>query len=59
MEYEVLVELLPRQLALRLSLAQAYADAGEPAKARAAVQSLLALDPKFPGAVELLETLKP
>ncbi len=58
-EYEVAVELNPEEPGLRFNLAQAWLDAKQPDKAKQALEELLKLDPKYPGADLLLEGLKP
>jgi tetratricopeptide (TPR) repeat protein len=58
-EYETAVRLDGKQLAWRLALAEAAVKAGEKDKAKVALEALLAIDPQFAGARELLESLKP
>ena len=58
-EYEVATELMPDEPGLWFQLAQARLDARQPAQAKAALEALLKLDPKYPGADLLLEGLKP
>lgn len=57
-EYATAVELDPDEPKLRLALAQMYVKAGEPAKAKSALEALLKRDPDDPHAAELLESLK-
>lgn len=57
-EYTVAVELAPDQSHLRFGLAQAFLEAAQPNKAREALVELLRRDPKYPGAEELLESVK-
>ncbi len=57
-EYEVAVEIKPGQLRLRFALAQALVAAKQPDKARAALDDILKRDAKYPGAAQLLESLK-
>jgi tetratricopeptide (TPR) repeat protein len=57
-EYEVAVQLEPRTLHLRFALADACVQADQPEKARKALDELLQLDPDYPGADVLLESLK-
>ncbi|NIP85705.1 MAG: tetratricopeptide repeat protein [Planctomycetales bacterium] len=58
-EFEVAVQLQPRQLRARFALADAYVQTGEREKARETLRQLLDLDPKYPGADVLLESLEP
>ncbi len=57
-EYKAAVELDPEQLTLRLALAETLVKAGEPAKARAALEELLKLDTDHAAAKQLLEAIK-
>lgn len=57
-EFEAAVELAPKNLQQRLALADACVQAKQPAKARKVLEELLKLDPKYPGADVLLESLK-
>jgi Flp pilus assembly protein TadD len=56
-EFEVAIQLKPRQLHLRFALADAYVQTGQQDKARTALRQLLELDPEYPGADVLLESL--
>jgi tetratricopeptide (TPR) repeat protein len=56
-EFEVAIELKPQQLQLRLALADACVEAGEKEKAKTVLRKLLELDPDYPGADVLLESL--
>ena len=58
-EYEVAVELAPRQLQLRFALADACVQAEKKEQARQVLTALLELDPEYPGAEVLLESLQP
>ena len=57
-EYEAAVELDPEQLTLRLALAETLVKAGEPAKAKLALEELLKLDISHAAAKQLLEKIK-
>ena len=52
------IEIEPDDPKLRLSLAQMYVKANEPAKAKTALEELLKRDPDQADAAELLEKLK-
>ena len=58
-EYEVAVDLHPRQLPWRLALAEQLVKANQPEKARAVLERLLGVDPDYLGAKTLRESLKP
>ena len=58
-EFEVAIDLKPQQLQLRLALADACVDAGQKEKAATVLKKLLELDPDYPGADVLLESLTP
>ena len=58
-EYEVAVELAPNSLAWRFALADAHVQAGQEDKAKTVLEQLLEIDPDFPGADVLLESLQP
>jgi tetratricopeptide (TPR) repeat protein len=57
-EYAAAVELDPEQPKLRLALARSLVKAEQPDKAKSALEELLKLDPDYPTARELLESLK-
>ncbi|HEV3136897.1 MAG TPA: tetratricopeptide repeat protein [Pirellulales bacterium] len=57
-EYEVAVELDPDDVKSRFALAQMYVAASQPGPAKHALEELLKRDSKYPGAAELLESLK-
>jgi len=57
-EFEVAVELQPEQPYLRFALADAYVQAKQPAKAKAALETLLQTAPDYPGAQLMLKTLQ-
>ena len=57
-EYAMAIEIEPDDPKLRLSLAQMYVKANEPAKAKTALEELLKRDPDQADAAELLEKLK-
>lgn len=57
-EFKVAVELAPTELALRLELARAQVAAKQPDEARRTLAELLNIEPEFPDAEALLETLK-
>jgi tetratricopeptide (TPR) repeat protein len=58
-EYQVAIELAPDDANLRYALADAWLQLPDKNKARECLESLLKLKPDYPGAQELLETLKP
>jgi tetratricopeptide (TPR) repeat protein len=58
-EYEMAVQLAPDQLSWRLAWAEACHQAGNDPRAREILTELLALQPDFPGAKDLLEKLQP
>jgi len=58
-EYEVAVKLEPKDLDLRLALAQTYIDAKQPAAARKTLLALLEQSPENDAAKKLLEDLQP
>ncbi len=58
-EYDVAVELAPTNLAWRFALADAHVQAGGNEKAKTVLDKLLEIDPDFPGADVLLESLQP
>jgi predicted Zn-dependent protease len=57
-EYERAAILSPDDLALRLALAQACVKAAQPERAKAALEKLLKHDADYPGARQLLESLR-
>jgi Flp pilus assembly protein TadD len=57
-EYDLAVRLNPKSNAWRLRLASAQKQAGRTEDARQTLQQLLKLDPNYPGAAVLLESLK-
>jgi tetratricopeptide (TPR) repeat protein len=57
-EYEAVVQLDPKQTAARFALAEACVHAKRTDKARATLEKLIDLEPEYPGAKELLESLK-
>jgi cellulose synthase operon protein C len=58
-ELEVAVKLDPKTLSFQLTLADAYVHSGQIEKGRGALKAILAADPKYPGATEMLQKLKP
>jgi tetratricopeptide (TPR) repeat protein len=58
-EYDIAIELDPHHAQQRFALADACLQAGQPAKAQAALEALLKLAPDYPGARMLLDGLKP
>jgi len=58
-EYETAILLDEENLPWRFALADAYVQADQKEKARQTLQNLLKLDPKYPGAEILLESLDP
>jgi tetratricopeptide (TPR) repeat protein len=56
-EYDVAIEMEQRQLHLRFALADICVQAGKKDRARQALVKLLELDPEYPGADVLLESL--
>ena len=56
-EFEVAIELAPKQSQLRFALADACVQAGHKDQAREALDDLLRLDPEYPGAEVLRESL--
>jgi predicted Zn-dependent protease len=57
-EFLVTIKLEPKEPGLRLALADAYIQAKQPDKARAALKALLEIDPEYPGARLMLESLE-
>jgi len=57
-EYSIAIELAPEELSLRMALAQTFVKAAQPLEAQHTLQELLKRDAKYPGAAELLESLK-
>jgi hypothetical protein len=55
----VAVKLDTKTLSLQLALADAYIHSAQIEKGRGALKSILATDPKYPGATEMLQKLKP
>lgn len=58
-EYEVAVQLASTNLAWRFALADALVQADQEEKAKTVLEELLEIDPEFPGADVLLESLQP
>jgi tetratricopeptide (TPR) repeat protein len=58
-EYEVAIELAPGNLAWRLALADTLVQAKQPDRARTVLEELLKINPEYPGADVLLESLQP
>ncbi len=56
-EFEVAIQLDGSKPQWRLGLVKVFVEAKEPAKARAALEALMQIDPEYPGAKELLEEL--
>jgi tetratricopeptide (TPR) repeat protein len=56
--YEIAVRIDPKQLAWRFALADAQVQAGQRDQARETLEKLLEIDPKFPWADVLLESLR-
>jgi tetratricopeptide (TPR) repeat protein len=58
-EYETAIRLAPEEAGYRVSLAEVWIQAGQPAKAREVLQSALKAAPDHAGAKTLLESLQP
>jgi predicted Zn-dependent protease len=58
-QYEVAIELAPGNLAWRLALADTLVQAEQRDRARTVLEELLKINPEYPGADVLLESLQP
>lgn len=58
-EYQVAIELAPKNSRLRLALAEVFRAANRPAEARTTLEALLKLNPNLPAAKAMLEELGP
>jgi tetratricopeptide (TPR) repeat protein len=56
--YELAIRIEPKQLAWRLALADSQLQAGQMDRARETLEQLIKIDPNFPGARVLLESLE-
>jgi predicted Zn-dependent protease len=57
-ELEIAVKIEPKTLSLQLALADAYAKAGQNDKAKKTLKAILAAEPDYPGAAEMLDKIR-
>ena len=57
-EFQIAIQLEPTELDQRFALAKAHIRAKQPAKARRVLEALLELEPDYPQAETLLESLE-